>query len=74
MILITLVTCLLFNSIYALVYVPFYGGDFYYFDKNGELKENSFNVQSYFFGLLAYIFVFNFIWIVYYCTKVAISV
>ena len=42
MILITLVTCLLFNSIYALVYVPFYGGDFYYFDKNGELKENSF--------------------------------
>ena len=42
MILITFLASLLFNSIYALVYVPFNGGNFNYYSKIGSLRENSF--------------------------------
>jgi len=42
MILITLFPCLLFNAVYALVYVPYNGGDFYYFDSSGIQRVNSF--------------------------------
>ena len=42
MILITLFTCLLFNSIYGMVYFPYYGGDFFYYNKNGIERVNSF--------------------------------
>jgi hypothetical protein len=42
MILITFFSCLLFNSIYGLVYVPFDGGNFYYSDRNGTQRVNSF--------------------------------
>jgi hypothetical protein len=42
MILITFISCLLFNSFYGIVYFPFYGGDFYYSDRNGTQRVNSF--------------------------------
>jgi len=42
MILITFISCLSFNSIYGLVYVPFNGGDFFYSDRNGTQGVNSF--------------------------------
>ena len=42
MIVITIVLCLFFNSVSALVYVPFYGGDFFYYNKSGSLRTNSF--------------------------------
>ena len=41
MILITFVLCVFLNAIYALVYVPFKGGNYYYYDKNGRLRVNS---------------------------------
>jgi hypothetical protein len=42
MILATLFPCLLLNAVYGLVYVPFYGGDFYYYDAQGKYEVNSF--------------------------------
>ena len=40
--LIAFLACALFNSIYGLVYVPFYGGDYYYYyDQNNTLRMNS---------------------------------
>ena len=41
-ILIIFAACLILNSVYALVYVPFCGGGFYFSDSNGTIKENSF--------------------------------
>ena len=42
MILITFFPCLLYNSLYSLVFVPYNGGDFYYLDKNGKESVKSF--------------------------------
>jgi len=42
MILITFFPCLLFNSYYALCNVPYFAGEFYYFDSNGIERVNSF--------------------------------
>ncbi len=46
MILIICFACLLFNSIYALFYVPYLGGDFFYFDSYGIKRPNSFWIVS----------------------------
>jgi hypothetical protein len=39
---ITFFACLLFNSFYALVYIPYFGGEFVYYDSNGIKRLNSF--------------------------------
>jgi len=42
MILVTFFACLLFNSIYALAVIPETGGDFFYFDSDGNKRVNTF--------------------------------